>query len=281
MKRGGQVTYMGPRGRDSHKLVEYFQDIPGITKIKDGYNPATWMVEISTASVEVQLDIDFAELYSNSSLYQQTKPGAYQRAKYNSNWCSGSSYWRNPRYNAIRFFMTIVIGFPVPFGIVFWNKGQKTNNQQDLVNILGGMYAAVLFLGASNVSAVQFVVSIERTVFYRERAAGMYLPLPYAFAQVAIEAIYFVIQTFVYTMLLYSMIGFHWELTKFLYFYYFILMCFIYFVMISNESKRENVHQDGFDRDFLGYVVLAYVGFVCAFFFVFAYSIKFFNFQRR
>jgi len=48
------------------------------------------------------------------------------------------------------------------------------------------MYAAVLFLGATNASAVQPVVAIERTVFYRERAAGMYSALPYAFAQVTL-----------------------------------------------------------------------------------------------
>lgn len=52
------------------------------------------------------------------------------------------------------------------------------------MNLLGAMYAAVLFLGATNASAVQSIVAIERTVFYRERAAGMYSPLPYAFAQV-------------------------------------------------------------------------------------------------
>jgi hypothetical protein len=46
------------------------------------------------------------------------------------------------------------------------------------------MYAAVLFLGGTNTSAVQSVVAIERTVFYRERAAGMYSALPYALAQV-------------------------------------------------------------------------------------------------
>ena len=46
------------------------------------------------------------------------------------------------------------------------------------------MYAAVLFLGDTNTSAVQSVVAIERTVFYRERAAGMYSALPYALAQV-------------------------------------------------------------------------------------------------
>lgn len=58
------------------------------------------------------------------------------------------------------------------------------STQQDLLNLLGATYSAVLFLGAANASAVQSVVAIERTVFYRERAAGMYSELPYAFAQV-------------------------------------------------------------------------------------------------
>lgn len=52
---------------------------------------------------------------------------------------------------------------------------------------MGAMYAAVLFLGGTNTSAVQSVVAIERTVFYRERAAGMFSALPYAFAQVKKE----------------------------------------------------------------------------------------------
>ena len=56
--------------------------------------------------------------------------------------------------------------------------------QQDLFNAMGSMYAAVLFIGVQNSSSVQPVVSIERTVFYRERAAGMYSALPYAFGQV-------------------------------------------------------------------------------------------------
>ena len=58
------------------------------------------------------------------------------------------------------------------------------HKQQDLINLLGATYAAVLFLGATNATSVQSVVAVERTVFYRERAAGMYSELPYAFAQV-------------------------------------------------------------------------------------------------
>jgi hypothetical protein len=57
-------------------------------------------------------------------------------------------------------------------------------SQQDLFNLLGATYAAVFFLGAANCITVQPVVAIERTVFYREKAAGMYSPLSYALAQV-------------------------------------------------------------------------------------------------
>ncbi|KAK1300229.1 Pleiotropic drug resistance protein 2 [Acorus calamus] len=251
MKRGGQVIYAGSLGRRSHKLVEYFEAIPGVPKIRDGYNPATWMLEVTSAAVETNLDVDFAEIYATSSLYQRNQefikelstptPGSkdlYFPTKYSQSftiqclacfWKQHLSYWRHPQYNAVRFFMTIVIG--VMFGTIFWNKGKKLEKQQDLFNTLGAMYAAVLFLGATNATTVQPVVSIERTVFYRERAAGMYSALPYAFAQVCIEIIYIAAQTLVYSFLLFSMIGFSWKATNFFWFLFFIFMCFIYFTM--------------------------------------------------
>jgi hypothetical protein len=49
---------------------------------------------------------------------------------------------------------------------------------------MGAMYASVVFVGVNNSSSVQPVVAVERTVFYRERAAGMYSSFPYSFAQV-------------------------------------------------------------------------------------------------
>ncbi|XP_057859925.2 ABC transporter G family member 42 isoform X2 [Cryptomeria japonica] len=70
MKRGGQIIYYGPLGRNSHKMIEYFEAIQGVTKIKEKYNPATWMLEASSISSEVRLGIDFAEHYRNSSLYK-------------------------------------------------------------------------------------------------------------------------------------------------------------------------------------------------------------------
>lgn len=59
------------------------------------------------------------------------------------------------------------------------------DSQQDLFNAMGSMYVAVLFVGVTNGTAVQPVISVERFVSYRERAAGMYSALPFAFAQVS------------------------------------------------------------------------------------------------
>ncbi|XP_024991926.1 pleiotropic drug resistance protein 2-like isoform X2 [Cynara cardunculus var. scolymus] len=377
MKRGGQVTYTGPLGHHSHLLIEYFESIPGVNSIKEGQNPATWMLDVSSPAVEAQLGVDFAEIFANSDLYKRNQElikelstpvegsqDLYFPTKYSQSfwtqckaclWKQHWSYWRHPQYNAVRFSMTTVIG--ILFGVIFWNKGQKTDQQQDVMNLMGAMYAAVMFLGGTNTSAVQSVVSVERTVFYREKAAGMYSAIPYAFAQVAIEVAYVCIQTLIYSLLIYSMIGYHWSADKFLWFYFYIFMCFVYFTLYgmmlvaltpnyqiaaitmsfflnfwnlfsgfmiprtqipiwwrwyywgspvawtlyglitsqlgenetlvvvpgqSSVTVKEFIKDFlGFEYDFLGYVALAHVGWAVLFCFVFAYGIKFLNYQRR
>ncbi|KAJ4705161.1 Pleiotropic drug resistance ABC transporter [Melia azedarach] len=251
MKRGGQVIYAGPLGRHSHKLIEYFEAISGVPKIKEGYNPATWMLEVSAPSVEARLDVDFAEIYANSSLYQRNQelikelstppPGSkdlYFPTKYSQPfliqckacfWKMRQSYWRDPQYNVTRYLMTLVVGFL--FGLIFWNKGTKTKKQQDLTNLFGAMYSAVLFLGSANANTVQAVVATERTVFYRERAAVMYSALAYAFGQVAIEIIYVTSQSVIYSLLLYSMMQFEWKVARFFWFLYYVWVSFMIFTL--------------------------------------------------
>ncbi|KAK8959475.1 ABC transporter G family member 34 [Platanthera guangdongensis] len=251
MKRGGRVIYAGELGYHSSMLIEYFESIPGVPKITEGYNPATWMLDITSPSIEAQMNLDFAEVYSHSSLYEKNqelikelsipKTGSEDLAfstQYAQNFatqCSACfwkqywSYWRYPQYNAIRFFSTVVTG--ILFGTIFWGKGKKTGTQQDLFNLMGAIYAAVFFLGATNANTVQPVVAIERTVFYRERAAGMYSSLAYAFGQVSIEAIYISVQSFVYTLLLFSMIDFGWKADKFFWFFFLTFTCFLYFTL--------------------------------------------------
>ncbi|KAJ1697900.1 hypothetical protein LUZ63_006412 [Rhynchospora breviuscula] len=272
MKLGGRVIYAGELGRHSQKLIEYFEAIPGVPKIKPDHNPATWMLEITTPAVEAELNLNFAEVYAHSAQYQRNQdlikelsiPAPDTRdlsfpTKYSQNfttqcvanfWKQYWSFWRNPGYNATRMLMTVLVG--LLFGTMFWKKGQKTSVEQDLQNLMGAIYAAVYFLGASNAQAVQPVVDIERTVFYREKAAGMYSPLSYAIAQLCIEIIYNLVQGIVYTLLLFSMIGFKWEASKFIYFLFFITMSFIIFTLygMMAVSFTPNHHIAGIASSF-------------------------------
>ncbi|XP_022934568.1 pleiotropic drug resistance protein 2-like isoform X1 [Cucurbita moschata] len=377
LKHGGQMIYAGPLGQRSCKLIEYFEAIPGIPKIEDGQNPATWMLEVTAPQIEAQLNINLAETFAKSPAYQRNQelilelstpasgskdlnfPTEYSQSFFSQCkacfWKQHRSYWRHPQYNAIRFFITIVIG--ILFGLIFWDKGQKLAKEQDVLNVMGAIYSAVIFLGATNASSVQSVVAIERTVFYRERAAGMYSALPYAFAQVAIETVYVSVQSLIYCVIIYSMIGFEWKVGKFLLFCYLVLMCFTYFTLygmmvvavtpghhiaavvmsfflgfwnlftgfliprpaipiwwrwyywanpvawtiygivasqvgdkdipvqipgFGNVGLKMFLKQGfGYDHDFIPVVVIAHVVWVLVFFFVFAYGIKFFNFQKR
>ncbi|KAL6842534.1 hypothetical protein ACP4OV_027378 [Aristida adscensionis] len=256
LKRGGEEIYAGPLGHHSSELIKYFEGIQGISKIKDGYNPATWMLEVTTVSQEQILGVDFSVIYKNSELYQRNKalikelsqpaPGSsdlYFPSKYSQSsvtqsmaclWKQNLSYWRNPPYNTVRFFFTTIIALLL--GTIFWDLGGKVTTSQDLLNAMGSMYSAVLFIGVMNCTSVQPVVAVERTVFYRERAAGMYSAFPYAFGQVVIELPYALVQAIIYSLIVYSMIGFEWTAAKFfwyLFFGYFTLLYFTFYGMMA------------------------------------------------
>ena len=60
----------------------------------------------------------------------------------------------------------------------------KVTSEAGLLNVLGALYASVLFFAVINALIVQPVLSAERAVSYRERAAGMYSFWPWTLALV-------------------------------------------------------------------------------------------------
>ncbi|CAL5339358.1 unnamed protein product [Camellia sinensis] len=242
MKRGGEVIYAGPLGPNSCKLIEYFEAVEGVAKIRPRYNPAAWMLEVTSSSEENRLGVDFAEIYRRSNLFQRNKelveslgkpnreskdlnfPTKYSQSFFDQFlaclWKQNLSYWRNPQYTA-------------------------GDTQQEIFNAMGSIYAAVLFIGVTNGAAVQPVVSVERFVSYRERAAGMYSALPFAFAQVAIELPYVFAQTLIYCTIFYSLAAFEWTASKFIwytFFMYFTVLYFTFFGMMTTAvTPNHNV----------------------------------------
>ncbi|KAL3825129.1 hypothetical protein ACJIZ3_021158 [Penstemon smallii] len=265
MKRGGELIYAGPLGPKSSKLIEYFEAIDGVNKIRPGYNPATWMLEVTSSAEENRLGVDFAEVYRKSNLFQCNKelverlskpssdskylhfPTKYSRTYFDQFvtclWKHNLSYWRNPQYTAVRFFYTVIISLML--GTICWGFGSKRETQQDIFNAMGSMYAAVLFIGITNGTAVQPVVSVERFVSYRERAAGMYSALPFAFSQVTIEFPYVFAQALIYGTIFYSMASFEWVASKFLCYILFTYITMLYFtfygMMTTAVTPNHNV----------------------------------------
>ncbi|KAL6996420.1 ABC transporter G member 36, partial [Sarracenia purpurea var. burkii] len=62
-----------------------------------------------------------------------------------------------------------------------------------------------------------------------ERAAGMYSALPYALAQVITELPYVLVQATYFSLIVYAMVGFQWVAHKFLWFFFFTYISFLYF----------------------------------------------------
>ncbi|CAK7334854.1 unnamed protein product [Dovyalis caffra] len=265
MKRGGELIYAGPLGPKSCELIKYFEAVEGVPKIRPGYNPAAWMLEVTSSAEENRLGVDFAEIYRRSNLHQHnrelvenlSKPSNSAkelnfRTKYSQSffdqllaclWKQNLSYWRNPQYTAVRFFYTVVISLML--GTICWRFGSKRENEQELFNAMGSMYAAVLFIGITNATAVQPVVSVERFVSYRERAAGMYSALPFAFAQVIIEFPYVFGQSITYCTIFYSMASFDWTAMKFIWYTFFMYFTMLYFtfygMMTTALTPNHNV----------------------------------------
>ncbi|KAL0345245.1 UNVERIFIED_CONTAM: ABC transporter G family member 32 [Sesamum radiatum] len=262
---GRRVIYAGPLGPKSSKLIDYFEGIDGLPRIRPGYNPATWMLEVTSSAEENRLGVDFAEIYRKSTLFQFNEelvarlgkpavdsedlnfPTKYSRSYFDQFVAclrkQHLSYWRNPQYTAVRFFYTVIISLML--GTICWEFGSKRDTQQDIFNAMGSMYVAVLFVGITNATAVQPVVSVERFVSYRERAAGTYSALPFAFAQVAIEFPYVFVQALIYSTIFYSLASFEWAASKFLWYTFFMYFTMLYFtfygMMTTAVTPNHNV----------------------------------------
>uniref|UniRef100_A0A0E0BQU7 ABC transporter domain-containing protein n=1 Tax=Oryza glumipatula TaxID=40148 RepID=A0A0E0BQU7_9ORYZ len=252
IKRGGELIYAGPLGQHSCKVIQYFQSIPGVPKIKDNYNPSTWMLEVTSTSMEAQLGVDFAQIYTGSSIckdkdelikgFSMPPPGTSDLhfptrfpQKFLEQfkaclWKQFLSHWRTPSYNLVR--IVFMAFSSIIFGVLYWQQGniRHINDQQGLFTILGCMYGITIFTGINNSQSAMPFVAVERSVMYRERFAGMYSPWAYSFAQVAMEIPYVLMLALLFMLIAYPTIGYAWTAAKFCWFFYTMFWTLLYFV---------------------------------------------------
>ncbi|KAG2425082.1 hypothetical protein HXX76_013991 [Chlamydomonas incerta] len=247
IQRGGRTTYFGPLGLHSADLIDYFMAVPGTPPLPSGFNPATWMLEVTGGSMATVLDkveLDWPEHYAATELARMNEARAEELVDIKSKECHplevGSqyampfwmqtrvllrkfnlAYWRTPSYNFVRMGMTLITSFI--YLAVYWGEGHIPNPAgiANVQNVMGIMFSSSNFLGMTNLMSVMPVVGYERVVFYRERAASMYDAFAYGIAIAMVEMPYLLVQACTFVPIMYFGIGF--ELTAEAFWYYFIV----------------------------------------------------------
>ncbi|KAG4119906.1 hypothetical protein ERO13_D11G108000v2 [Gossypium hirsutum] len=249
MKRGGQMIYSGELGQHSSRLIEYFEGIPGVPKIKENHNPATWMLEVTSPSVEAQLGIDFACIYKESHLYKRNKEivksqslptQGSEKLQFSTPfpqngweqlkaclWKQHLSYWRSPKYNLVR--LAFIILSSLLYGVLLRQKGQNLHDEQDFFNIMGSMYVFMIFTGISSCSSVLPFVSTQRTIVYRERFSRMYSSWAYSLAQVIIEIPYIFLEAVLFLTITYPAVNFYGSAYKVFWYFYTVFCTLLYY----------------------------------------------------
>ncbi|EPS60541.1 pleiotropic drug resistance protein 1, partial [Genlisea aurea] len=146
-------------------------------------------------------------------------------------WRQTLSLYRNPSYSAVRLLFIILIALIL--GDLYSGVGSKRSKEEDILDAVGSMFTAITFLGVQNVTTVQPLASFEMSFFYREKAAGLYSPFAYAFGQIVGELPYILLQTLIYSVIVYAMMGFEWKTEKFFWFFFFMLFALLYSTILG------------------------------------------------
>ncbi|GJZ99384.1 probable serine/threonine-protein kinase [Tanacetum coccineum] len=190
----------GPNSRD--RSIAFFKKIDPIyqnleEKIEFSGLLLSQSRQIVSDAAEMRLGVNFAEIFSNSNFASglsifTLKYNMRCLRVVNSHLACGSFS------GLIGEILTITLSvLPSPCFVHSWigayfGRMEKTiefmvmESNANLSIVIGAVYSAIFFVGLNNSQTAQPVVAIERNVFYRERAAGMYSSLPYAMAQVTL-----------------------------------------------------------------------------------------------
>ncbi|KAI9921644.1 hypothetical protein PsorP6_000809 [Peronosclerospora sorghi] len=229
LKRGGETVFAGELGEKCHKLIKYFESIPGLPPLPMGYNPATWMLEVIGAGVgHAAGSTDFADVFrtseekrildSNMAKGGVSKPSpdypemVFTSKRAASSWTQAryimvrfmNMYWRTPSYNLTRFIVTLLLA--LVFGLLSLNS--EYHSYQGINSGAGMVFMTTLFTGIVSFNSVLPISFEERKAFYRERAVQTYNALWFFVATTLVEIPYVFASGFVFTFVWYFMVGF-------------------------------------------------------------------------
>jgi len=150
-----------------------------VPRLPDGYNPATWMLEVCGGGAKMYVaaveGVDFHAVYTASPLAARTAAAANATAAADAaantplalssrfavpparqlvllTWKLSLVYWRSPGYNLGRLAGAVVTG--LVFGATFHGMGRLPRDRAariaDVQGVLGAVYGGLAFMGMTS-----------------------------------------------------------------------------------------------------------------------------------
>ncbi|KAJ8533316.1 hypothetical protein ON010_g13938 [Phytophthora cinnamomi] len=242
LKRGGETVFAGDLGNNASEMIAYFESIDGVDKLKDNYNPATWMLEVIGAGVGNSNGdtTDFVRIFQasrHSELLQSNldregvsypsplmPPLEYGDKRAATEFIQAkfllqrffNMFWRTASYNLTRFGLMLMLG--LIFGITYISA--EYSSYAGINSGMGMLFCTTGFIGFVGFISVVPIASTDRLVFYRERASQSYNALWYFVGSTVVEVPYVFFGTLLFMVPFYPMVGFTGVATFFAYWFH-------------------------------------------------------------
>ncbi|EEY56183.1 ATP-binding Cassette (ABC) Superfamily [Phytophthora infestans T30-4] len=177
LKRGGETVFAGELGVNASEMIKYFESIEGVEKLRDNYNPASWMLDVIGAGGVSRPSPSLPPLeYGDKRAATELTQMRFLLLRFTN------MYWRTPSYNLTRF--VVWTGLGLLTGITYLDTDFST-------------YAGI-----------NSGLGMVRSAFYRERAAQTYNAFWYFFGSSVIEIPYTFAGVLLFMAVFYPIVGF-------------------------------------------------------------------------
>jgi ABC-type multidrug transport system ATPase subunit len=256
LKSGGETVFFGEIGEECCNLIDYFESYPATPIIKEGENPATWMLTtIGAGSPGSDANsFDYSKAFAQSSLANDcidkirsmtlaatdetkiskstkyaTSTSFQTREVFNRLW---KIYLRSPGYNRVRLTVSGIVA--LLFGSVFASQ-RVPRNESDMTSRVTSIFITMLLLGVNAMSTVLPVFEMERNMFYRHKASLMYNHNEVALAFTIVEIPFIILASMVFCLLWYFTAGFALNATKFSMYWIFTALSLGFFTYVGQS----------------------------------------------
>lgn len=211
----GQQAYFGSVGSDCNELLGYFLSIPKAPRYSKRAGPVSFVLATLGLGIKKRVipTLDFSEIYKASAL-QETNSGEISRIKVllsDTSFAESSSVysapyslqaalvlmrtqrllWRNVQYTYGRLTGCIMIGLLM--GSLYYKI--EYTNIYGLTSRSLYIYMQVILIGVISANNIIPQIGTDRLVYFREKRAGMYLPIFYPISWAVGEIPYFFVAT--------------------------------------------------------------------------------------